>query len=130
MVGIKRAVLGVVNSVLYVLSQSCLVKVDLRFTKFKMRLALSVLVFFVAVYSTGAQEQGESYAYNYYPFYGPNARLFITSTTTTTTVSTSTSTVTCTTPYTGNTACARRRGIEYDDEEQQFPIISPSDVQG
>lgn len=102
------------------------------FKKTTMRLALSALVFFVVAFVATAQETGESQLYNYYPYYGPNARFLITTTTTTTTVSTSTSTVTCTkavVPALTN-ACRRRRGLLHDDEhEEQFPI-SPSAVQG
>ncbi len=97
-----------------------------------MRLALSALVFFVVAYIATAQEPGESQLYNYYPYYGPNARFLITTTTTITTVSTSTSTVTCTKVIDPliTATCRRRRGLLHDDEnEEQFPI-SPSAVQG
>jgi hypothetical protein len=98
-----------------------------------MRLALSLLVFFVVSFIATAQEAGENQVYfNHYPYYGPDARFFITSTTTTTTVSTSTSTVTCTKLVAGLAACGgrRRRGLLYDADHQdeQFPI-SPSAVQ-
>jgi hypothetical protein len=97
-----------------------------------MRLTLSALVFFVVACIATAQETGESQLYNYYPYYGPNARFLITTTTTTTTVSTLTSIVTCTNKIAVgiNTPCPARRGLLHDDEnEEQFPI-SPSAVQG
>ena len=95
-----------------------------------MRLTLSALVFFVVAYIATAQEPGESQPYNYYPYYGPNARFLVTTTTTSTTVSTSTSTVTCTKFVAGLPDCPTRRGLLHDDEnEEQFPI-SPSAVQG
>jgi hypothetical protein len=99
-----------------------------------MRLALSLLVFFVVSFIATAQEAGENQVYfNHYPYYGPDARFFITSTTTTTTVSTSTSTVTCTRiPAAPLPVCGgrRRRGLLYDadPQDEQFPI-SPSAVQ-
>ena len=96
-----------------------------------MRLTLPALVFFVVAYIATAQEPGESQPYNYYPYYGPNARFLVTTTTTSTTVSVSTSTVTCTKFVVGVLPdCPTRRGLLHDDEnEEQFPI-SPSAVQG
>ncbi len=106
-----------------------------------MRLALSVLLFFVVAYIATAQEPGESQLYNYYPYYGPNARFLITTTTTSTSVTTSTSTIVCTSSIysvgaqlSNNLppcpAGRRRRGIVFEEEDnnEQFSI-SPSVVQ-
>ena len=106
-----------------------------------MRLALSALVFFVVAFITTAQDTGESQLYNYYPYYGPNARFLITTTTTSTSVTTSTSTIVCTSSIyrvgadasVNLAACPagrRRRGIVFEEEDnnEQFSI-SPSAVQ-
>ncbi|XP_046438195.1 uncharacterized protein LOC124189760 isoform X2 [Daphnia pulex] len=107
-----------------------------------MRLALSVLVALLAYVAAQEQQQPQYVPYGspyQAPFYGDNAepaiispddpRLFRPTTTTTTTL---TSTVTCTSSI--GTACAagrRRRGILFDgEEEQQFPFIAPSEVEG
>jgi hypothetical protein len=106
-----------------------------------MRLSLSVLVVFVVACIVTAQETGENQqVYNYFPYYGPNARFFITTTTTTTSVTTSTSTIPCTAAIYAAGAAAniaivavcsgrRRRGIQFEDDNEQFSI-SPSAVQG
>ncbi len=108
-----------------------------------MRLSLSVLVVFVVVACiVTAQETGENQqVYNYFPYYGPNARLFITTTTTTTSVTTSTSTIVCTSSiYAANGAAfnqiancpagRRRRGIKFEEDDNEQFSISPSAVQG
>jgi hypothetical protein len=106
-----------------------------------MRLALSALVFFVVAYIATAQETGESQLYNYYPYYGPNARFLITSTTTSTSVTTSISTIVCTSSVWASPAGAsygpaavcpagrRRRGIMLEEDNNEQFSISPSAVQ-
>ncbi len=109
----------------------------------RMRVALSLLLVFVA-YAATAEKAAED---NYYPaYYGPNVvapRFLITTTTTVTTVSTSVSVIACTSGQYGGLAMAaynllgpcpagrRRRGILEnigDDNDEQFSIV-PSAVQ-
>lgn len=104
-----------------------------------MHLSLSVLVVLLAY--VAAQDYPQYLAYrspSQAPFYGDGAesavinpedpRLFRPTTTTTTTL---TATFTCTSSI--GTACTRRRrrGILFDgEEEEQFPFIAPSEVEG
>lgn len=107
-----------------------------------MSLSLSVLVVFVVACIVTAQETGENQqVYNYFPYYGPNARFFITTTTTTTSVTTSTSTIVCTSAIYAAGAPAnnaivavcsgrRKRGIQFEEDDNEQFSISPSAVQG
>lgn len=94
--------------------------------EFRMRLAFSVLLFFVAYAVTEKLEESPAY----YPFYGPSVldRRFF-ATTTATTVSTLVSTVTCTKKV---AACGgrRRRGLLLENDESEQFVVSPSAVQG
>ena len=105
-----------------------------------MRLALSALVFFVVAFIATAQETGESQVYNYYSYYGPNARFLITSTTTSTSVTTSTGTIVCTSSVWASLSASynlaapcpagrRRRGIMFEEDNNEQFSISPSAVQ-
>ncbi len=94
-----------------------------------MRLALSTAILFVACVAM-AEKVEESPATIVYPYYDP--RLFF-PTSTATTVTTSVSTITCTKSVMGLLACAtgrRRRGIQFDDDEEDQFVVSPSAVQG